>query len=297
MQLLSRCLGVFAICAAVGSQPAFGQRATGEFFVVDTEAVQQTEKLVELLRTNDDRRAKTVLNILERSLDPSPTEIQEGYDWLMIASLGQFRAVATAFSVFLLRMEKFGLATNLLRRAGADGSVVARTILASMYLNGRGVPKDPLKAAELYRSAAEKGDPKAQLALGSMLLLGNDGITKDISEGMSWVEKSAVSGNFDAQVLMAQANYFGWYHKRDLEKAYMWLVVASPRIGNPRNTDAGALTSAWKAKRELERQLSSDQSRNARRLAEAWIAEHEKDRKSVFYFSMTIPLSGAMTVK
>ena len=56
------------------------------------------------------------------------------------------------------------------KRAGGPCSAVAdaQNNLALMYVQGRGVPKDVMKAFKLFRLAAEQGHATAQYNLGVM---------------------------------------------------------------------------------------------------------------------------------
>jgi hypothetical protein len=55
------------------------------------------------------------------------------------------------------------------------GRPVDQKYVALMYATGNGLAKDPAKAAQWYRKAAEQGDPGARATLASMYLAG-DGI-------------------------------------------------------------------------------------------------------------------------
>lgn len=55
-----------------------------------------------------------------------------------------------------------------LQREAQEGDSDAQYNLAYMYENGLGVPKDESKALELYRQAADKGNPDAQTNLDAM---------------------------------------------------------------------------------------------------------------------------------
>ena len=81
------------------------------------------------------------------------------------------------------------------------GDTKAQVILGTMYIAGRGVPKDPVKGCLLLRSAAEHGDAVAQYRLGAALSQGVGG-TRDLAEAARWIEKSAEQGYPDAQFKM-----------------------------------------------------------------------------------------------
>lgn len=66
----------------------------------------------------------------------------------------------------------------------------ARTQLAWMYEAGQGVPRDLVRAADLFRQAAEAGDAEAQYAIAVMLQTGK-GQALDPGEAATWLRRSA----------------------------------------------------------------------------------------------------------
>lgn len=69
-----------------------------------------------------------------------------------------------------------------------------QTILASFYLDGIGVDKDPAEAVKWYRKAAMQGDAPGQFALGRALEQGI-GVEKDVNAADAWFEKAAAQGH------------------------------------------------------------------------------------------------------
>jgi TPR repeat protein len=67
-----------------------------------------------------------------------------------------------------------------------------------MYKLGRGVPKDPAKAVEWYRKAAEQGLATAQYDLGNMYNVGR-GVPKDQTKAMEWYKKAVDQGDESAK--------------------------------------------------------------------------------------------------
>ena len=67
-----------------------------------------------------------------------------------------------------------------------------------MYRNGEGVVRDPKKAAEWYRKAAEQGYAEAQNNLG-LLYAGGRGVAKDEAKAVEWYRKAAKQGHEAAQ--------------------------------------------------------------------------------------------------
>ena len=70
------------------------------------------------------------------------------------------------------------------------------------YRRGLGVTPDDTKAEHCYRSAAQKGNVSAQLALGD--LLNQSDLTERIVESISWYRQAANAGNRNAIVRLGQ---------------------------------------------------------------------------------------------
>ena len=69
----------------------------------------------------------------------------------------------------------------------------AQFFLAIMYLQGRGVNKDPQKALELITKSASQGFYKAQYLLAQMYLKGV-GVQKNVDQGNLWMAKLNAQG-------------------------------------------------------------------------------------------------------
>jgi TPR repeat protein len=70
---------------------------------------------------------------------------------------------------------------------------MAQSNLATLYLAGRGVKRDPEKALEWSLKAAEKGNIVSQARLGAMYLAG-DGVQQDSLKAEYWLAKAADQG-------------------------------------------------------------------------------------------------------
>ncbi len=88
--------------------------------------------------------------------------------------------------------------------------------LACMRTNATAAAAE--EAVILFRSAAEKGNPAAEHALGVALLSGL-GITKNVEDGLKWLEKSADQKNPDALFKLASLHIQGVDLPRDEVKA------------------------------------------------------------------------------
>jgi uncharacterized protein len=66
------------------------------------------------------------------------------------------------------------------------GDAEAQYQLGRLYLQGEGVPKDPITAARWLQLSADKGDARAQALLGEMLLKG-DAVGRHPARGLFWL--------------------------------------------------------------------------------------------------------------
>src|SRR5688572_22064071 len=69
------------------------------------------------------------------------------------------------------------------------------------FHDGIGVGKDVVRAAKLWRMAAEKGNRQAQLAFGIANLTG-DGVGKNISESLHWFREASKQDESHATYLL-----------------------------------------------------------------------------------------------
>lgn len=81
------------------------------------------------------------------------------------------------------------------RRASARNFSDAQTKLAYLYAAGRGVEKNQIEAARLFRRAAEQGNVVAQDNLGAIYANGSFGQTKDLILAYVLVSHAADMGN------------------------------------------------------------------------------------------------------
>lgn len=80
-----------------------------------------------------------------------------------------------------------------------DPQAAAQFQLARAYLRGEGVPKDPGKAFELMKAAADHGDAEAIGGLGYFYSIGLV-VPKDDEQAMDWFRKGAEKGSAKAQL-------------------------------------------------------------------------------------------------
>jgi len=78
-------------------------------------------------------------------------------------------------------------------KAAGQGSVWAKVWAGDFYYTGSpGVPRDMYKAIELYKEAAEAGDPRGAFLVGQMYFFG-DGVLTNQREAAGWLRRGAVA--------------------------------------------------------------------------------------------------------
>jgi TPR repeat protein len=167
----------------------------------------------------------------------------------------QWAAAAT-----YLRLGEIEAALPLLASAAATGNVLALSQFGVLYEEGRGVDKNPEKAIDWYRKAADQGDAASMAGLARLLprsdpqganylrraaLAGNAdaqyalgleiaarGEDKFLAESHEWLLKSAQQGHIGAQIAVGQQFLEGKVVKSDAAQGADWLERAA-RSGNP----------------------------------------------------------------
>jgi hypothetical protein len=88
--------------------------------------------------------------------------------------------------------------------AARQGHPAAQCALALMYLEGRGVSRDPKIAVDWLAQAAEQGEPKAQWNLGALYASGNEtaGVARNVNQALDWCHKAAEQGFAAAQATL-----------------------------------------------------------------------------------------------
>jgi len=112
------------------------------------------------------------------------------------------------------------------RLAAKKGNCSAQFCLGRSYAYGKGLPQDVREAEKWLRLAASQSDPWAQNALGVLYV---DGSFGDVKEELAFqlFRDAALQGFVEAQFNLARMYREGWGAKRDLKRAYAWLVLAN----------------------------------------------------------------------
>ena len=84
---------------------------------------------------------------------------------------------------------------GLLSKAVRAKSLTARFNLGMAYYNGDGVPQNPSKAAQWLQVAEKQNFAEAQYVLGMLLAEGEEGLPKNLSQGVRLLNKAAKQGH------------------------------------------------------------------------------------------------------
>lgn len=103
-------------------------------------------------------------------------------------------------------------------RGAAQGHLVSLNMVGRCYELGQGVTPDPVRAAQCYRVAAERGMPEAMYNYATQLALGA-GVAQDKAAALGWLRKAAARGFAKAENFVGSFHEDGWACARDLRAA------------------------------------------------------------------------------
>ena len=156
-------------------------------------------------------------------------------------------------------------AISWFRKAAEQGYAKAQFLLGILYDQGLSVPQDYKLALEWYQKAAEQGYAKAQYNLAALYDEGL-GVAQDYTQAVFWYRKAAEQGYARAQFNLGSMYYKGDGVEADNTLAYMWLQLAAGQ----------GLEKEVKARNALEKSLTTEQIKSAKKLAKTWQVKHPK---------------------
>src|SRR5207302_615105 len=139
--------------------------------------------------------------------------------------------------------------------------------LGFAYQTGDGVPKDPTKAADWYRKAADQGNLGAQFMLGFMYRTG-EGVKIDDAEALRWYQKGAEAGDGASQSELGAMYETGRGVSRDHVEAYKWFTIALKNKGENANVNRDLLV----------KRMTADQIAEGERRAAAFVPKENPAR-------------------
>lgn len=117
-------------------------------------------------------------------------------------------------------------AAELFARAAAAGNMRAQVNLGILYLRGQGLPRDLVQARAWLEKAAASGDPQALYTLGRALSESTEQIPADPMRAADLYRRAAEKGHALAGLRYGLALSEGVGIKRDLPAAQHWLMQA-----------------------------------------------------------------------
>jgi uncharacterized protein len=117
-------------------------------------------------------------------------------------------------------------ALELFEKAAAAGHTRAQINLGILYLRGLGVPRDVVNARAWLEKAAASGDPQALYTLGRAMDEGSEQIAPDPVRAADLYRRAAEKGHVLAGLRYGLALSEGVGIKRDVAQAQKWLVQA-----------------------------------------------------------------------
>lgn len=145
-------------------------------------------------------------------------------------------------------------------KAAEQGNALAQYCLGKYYAAGTGVQEDSKEAAKWFRKAADQGYSEAQYMLGAWYALGT-GVREDLAQSEKWLRKAADQGNSEAQLGLGALYSESTYEHHNMIISYMWCdLAAASNIANVRTTAANLL-------RWLESEMSQEDIAEAKKLS------------------------------
>lgn len=120
----------------------------------------------------------------------------------------------------------FTQAASWFYKAAKQGHANAQSLLGSMSLIGKGIPRDTRLAVYWLKNAAKQGHAEAQSLLGAIYLVGKDA-PQDLAQAELWLRKSSEQGLADAQYLLGMMYYQGQGVPQNGTRAHRLISLAA----------------------------------------------------------------------
>ena len=121
--------------------------------------------------------------------------------------------------------EKNNASMEQMRSAAENGDPKAQVALGKAYADGDGVPQDETEAVNWYRLAAERGDAEGQVSLGIMYSRGR-GVPQDRAEAVRWYRMAAEQGYPRGEASLGEMIYAGLGIPKDEAAGLRWIRSA-----------------------------------------------------------------------
>lgn len=121
-------------------------------------------------------------------------------------------------------------AYDMFKESAGKGDAIGQKWLGDFYEHGHYVEKDSLKAYELFKSSAEQGFAKGMYRLGNCFKKGI-GVKTDSIKAFNWYQKSAEAGDDSGMEELGECYLYGIGVKKDTIQAFKW-YKKSAEMGN-----------------------------------------------------------------
>jgi len=145
--------------------------------------------------------------------------------------------------------------------AGTPAIAADASMSAGMAAFQRG---DYFRAVQQWRPLAERGDPKAQTALGLAYYHGH-GVPQDYGQAAVWYRRAAEQGYPYAQGLLGYLFFLGEGVHQDYIEAHLWLNLASAGLPPGKERDLAITRRGY-----VQGQLSTDELHDVQQRAAEW---------------------------
>lgn len=113
--------------------------------------------------------------------------------------------------------------------AAAKGNPRAEAALGEILLRGDGLPRDDARAVALLEKAARTGHSGAAFRLGMLLAHGENGVARDPVRALGYFKAAAAGGEMEAFFNIGVSHANGRGVRRNYAEALGWLIVARQR--------------------------------------------------------------------
>lgn len=149
---------------------------------------------------------------------------------LMLTSLGAAAQETVAGALRAYESGNYAEAAKLLKPWADKGDPIAQLKLGTLYYAGKGVAENERMAVELLKKSAAQGNTEAMYQLGNAFTFGHETpklATDPDIEAAQWYFRAASAGNADAQYSLGLLFMAGKGVERNDEEAAQWMRKAA----------------------------------------------------------------------
>jgi TPR repeat protein/uncharacterized protein YecT (DUF1311 family) len=191
---------------------------------VDTKKLNQTCVVGETMLNEEARAIADDLSKTCRSVDAQAKTEERSRDGNSFKHVAPVATLAEAFAAH--RKGDYTTALRQLRLFADKGDARAQTALGIMHHLGQGTPQNDNEAVKWFLLAAKQGNSVAQWILGGMYGSGQ-GVSQNYAEAVKWSRLAANQGNADAQNSLGNMYAFGRGVPQDYVEAVKWYRLAA----------------------------------------------------------------------